>query len=108
MACTGVEYPPRVQKTEGPAPSIHNNNNLLLAPPCYETVPPEPSCPVHNGADPMSLPLLYYVRGVSPSVPQWLPINFRTISSLVEKLLGNQMGAAREHPPKSNNFRPWH
>ena len=56
----------------------------------------------------MSLPLLYYVHGVSPSVPQWLPINFRTISSLVEKLLGNQMGAAREHPPKSNNFRPWH
>ena len=55
-----------------------------------------------------SLPLLYYVHGVSPSVPQWLPINFRTISSLVEKLLGNQMGAAWEHPPKSNNFRPWH
>ena len=51
MACTGVEYPPRVQKAERAAPSI-NNNNLLLAPPRYETVPPEPSCPVHNGADP--------------------------------------------------------
>ena len=51
MACTGVVYPPRVQNVERAAPSI-NNNKLLLAPPRYETVPPEPSCPVHNGADP--------------------------------------------------------
>ena len=43
--------PTKSAKAERAAPSIHNNN-LLLAPPCYETVPPEPSCPVHNGADP--------------------------------------------------------
>jgi len=109
MACTGVAYPPRVQKTERAAPSINNINNLLLAPPRYET---ENQVVLYTTAltprKLTSLPLLYYVHGVSPSVPQWLPINFRTISSLVEKLLGNQMGAAWEHQPKSNNFRPWH